>query len=80
MGSMGLFPYFTEIIGKNIAWDFGSWISSKISASASKISACCGPLVHTEEFYAHLILLSYKNTSQFLLFSASLMSCQIITH
>ena len=42
------FPYFTEIIGKNIAWDFGSRISSKISArisaSASKISACCGPL------------------------------------
>ena len=32
---------------KNIAWDFGSQISSKISAqisaSASKISACCRP-------------------------------------
>ena len=45
--SMGLFPYFTEIIRKYIAWDFGSRISSKIlaqiSASASKISACCGP-------------------------------------
>ena len=42
------FPYFTKIFGKNIAWDFGSRISSKnsarISASATKISACCGPL------------------------------------
>ena len=42
------FPYFTEIIGKNIACYFGSRISSKIpsriSASVSKISACCGPL------------------------------------
>ena len=51
--SMGLFPYFTEIIGKNIAWDFRSRISSKISArtsaSASKISACCGPLMATQE-------------------------------
>ena len=48
MGSMGLFPYFTKIFGKIIAWDFGSRISSKnsarISASATKISACCGPL------------------------------------
>ena len=41
--SMGLFPYFNR--KKYCFWDFGSRISSKISASASKISACCGPLV-----------------------------------
>ena len=31
---------FTEIIGKNIAWDFGSQISSKISAQISAVSTC----------------------------------------
>ena len=43
-----------EIIGKNIAWDFGSRISGKISARisapASKISACCGPLGNEIQF------------------------------
>ena len=34
-------------------------------------------VLHTEEFYAHL---HTKDTSQFLMFSASLMNCQIITH
>ena len=27
--SMGLFLYFSEMIGKNIAWDFGSGISRR---------------------------------------------------
>ena len=27
--SMGLFPYFTEIIGKYIAWDFESRIQAR---------------------------------------------------
>ena len=34
-------------------------------------------LLYTEEFYAHL---HTKDTSQFLMFSASLMNCQIKTH
>ena len=41
--------YLTEIIGKKYCLGFrisdSSKISARISASASKISACCGPLV-----------------------------------
>ena len=50
--SMGLFPYFTEIIGKIYCLGFrisdSSKISAQISASVSKISACSGPSTMTE--------------------------------
>ena len=46
-----------RILRKNIAWDFGSRISSKISArisaSASNISACCGPLASSDIYIWH---------------------------
>ena len=45
MGFMGVLWDYFRILRKNrYFWDFGSRISSKISTSASKISACCGPL------------------------------------
>ena len=57
-----LIKFSVFYIRKNIAWDFRSRISVQISASVSKISACCGPLIQRPLVHDQLIRKPVRNT------------------